>query len=618
MCSISGFYNSHINFSDSYDYYYGILTDMNLALKHRGPDSEGILLTDCAGMSHTRLSIRDIENGGQPMVKEINGGRISIIYNGEIYNADEIRARLTVKGMSFDTTSDTEVLLNAFICYGADFIEDINGIFSFAIYDDTFKTLYLYRDAFGVKPLYYTKAPDGSYVFASEIKGLFCYPGVNPTIDKTGLCEIFGLGPSKTPGTGVFKDIYEVKPGHYIKCSPYGLSDFCFFRLKSAPHTDSYEDTVAYTRYLVTDSIKRQLVSDVPVCSFLSGGIDSSIVTSVSASLLSEKNKQMNTFSFDFTDNSRYFKSNSFQPAEDLPYVNMMKDYLGTNHTYLTCDIDTLTDYLTRSVISRDLPTMADVDSSLLYFCEQVSGHNRVVLTGECADEVFGGYPWFYRSELISADTFPWMCDTSPRTALLDKDFAAYLDIDKHIEKTYNNIVSEVNILPEESVEDAKKRRISYMNIVMFMQTLLDRMDRTSMFSGLEARVPFADIRLVQYMYNVPWKYKYRNGVEKSLLRDAAKGLLPDEVLNRKKSPYPKTYNPYYEKLLSEKLYEIIMDESSPVNVFLDKEKVLEFLKSPKDYGRPWFGQLMAGPQMMAYLLQINYWLKEYNISLEI
>lgn len=289
MCSISGFYNKHGYNKNAFSYYHKILNKMNSALKHRGPDSDGTIMLPFAGLSHTRLSIRDLANGSQPMIKEFNHRKVYIIYNGEIYNADEIKNRLQNEGVKFNTTSDTEVLLNAFIYYGPEFIEDINGIFAFAIYDETYNTLYLYRDAFGVKPLYYTEAPDASLVFASEIKGLFCYPGIEPVLDRKGLCEIFGLGPSKSPGTGVFKGINEVKPGHYIKYSPYGCTDYRYFRLKSAPHTDSYEDTVEYTRYLVTDSIKKQIVSDVPICSFLSGGIDSSIVTSVCASELDRK-----------------------------------------------------------------------------------------------------------------------------------------------------------------------------------------------------------------------------------------------------------------------------------------------------------------------------------------
>jgi asparagine synthase (glutamine-hydrolysing) len=551
------------------------------------------------------------------MTRNIAGHKYHIIYNGEIYNASELKNELIHKGYDFLTTSDTEVLLLSFIHYGADFISNVNGIFAFSIYDEYHNVLYLYRDHFGVKPLYYSLLEDNTIVYGSELKAIFAYPDIQPVVDRSGLCEIFALGPSKTPGNGVYKGISEVKPGHYIKYDKYGLSDTTYFRLISHPHEDSYEETVEKTSFLVQDAITRQIVSDVPICTFLSGGIDSSIVSSICATHLQKRGQQLHTYSFDFTDNDKYFKSNSFQPEQDRPYVDIMCDYIHSSHTYLTCDKEMLADMLYDSVLSRDLPTMADVDSSLLYFCGLVAQENKVVLTGECADEVFGGYPWFYKSELLECDTFPWMRDLSPRQMLLKKEFVEYLNMEDYTAELYNKIISEINVLPEDNDVEVSRRRIGYLNIRMFMQTLLDRMDRTSMYNGLEARVPFADYRLVQYMFNVPWEYKYRDNTEKSLLRHAAAGIVPHDVLYRKKSPYPKTYNPYYESLLAKRLREVIEDCSSPINEFLDIKAVQQFLSSPKDYGKPWYGQLMAGPQMIAYLLQINYWLKEYKVAVE-
>ncbi len=617
MCSISGFYNFNASYKDFPDYYIYILTNMNKVLKHRGPDADGIFLDNKCGLSHTRLSIRDINGGAQPMTKSACGREFTIVYNGEIYNTDEIKSELINAGYSFSGTGDTEVILMAFIYWGPDFVDKLNGIFAFAIYDGDEEALYLYRDPFGVKPFYYTIAEDDTLIFASELKGIFEYPEISPILDRNGLCEIFGLGPSKTPGSGVFKGINEIKPGHYLKYDKFGLTDYCYFRLISRPHEDDYETTIDKTSFLLKDAITRQIVSDVPVCTFLSGGIDSSIVSAVCAEYLRSEGRELDTYSFDFTDNDKYFKSNSFQPEQDAPYVKKMTDYLGTNHHYLTCDMVDLADLLYTSVLSRDMPTMADVDSSLLYFCGLVAKENKVVLTGECADEVFGGYPWFYREDLLKAKTFPWMMDLTPRKELLKTDFTEFLQMDDYIENLYNSIISEVHTLPEESNTEKSRRRIGYMNIKMFMQTLLDRMDRTSMFNGLEARVPFADKELVQYVFNIPWEFKYRNNTEKSLLRHAAKGLVPDDILFRKKSPYPKTYNPLYESILSERLKDIINESSSPINQFVDKSSVLEFLSSPKDYGRPWYGQLMAGPQMMAYLLQINYWMETYSIKIE-
>ena len=453
MCSIAGFYNSNRDFNTEHERYSYILNDMNKALAHRGPDAQNTVLSSHCGMAHTRLSIRDVARGEQPMKKVIGENTIYIVYNGEIYNTKELKSELLALGYTFDTTSDTEVILNCFLHFGPDFVHRLNGIFAFAIYDEHIQTIYLYRDHFGVKPLYYSVTDDGTLVFASEIKGLLYYPGIRPVIDARGLCEVFGIGPSKTPGCGVFQNIDEVKPGHFMKFSPYGMTDFTYYRITSNPHTDSYEDTVEKVRYLVKDSIERQIVSDVPVCTFLSGGIDSSIVSSVCATKLREQGKKLHTFSFDFKDNSKYFKSNAFQPEQDRPYVDMMVAHIGSDHTYLTCNYSDLADYLYTSVESRDMPTMADVDSSLLYFCSLVAKEYKVVLTGECADEIFGGYPWFYREELLSSDTFPWMKDLSPRLSVLSPDIRDSLDIPGYVSSLYNSLLSEINLLPGNPIQ---------------------------------------------------------------------------------------------------------------------------------------------------------------------
>ena len=293
-----------------------------------------------------------------------------------------------------------------------------------------------------------------------------------------------------------------------------------------------------------------------------------------------------------------------------------MVDFLKSNHHYLTCDNRTQADLLYESVDAHDLPCMADIDSSLLYFCREVSKSHKVVLTGECADEVFGGYPWFHREEFLKSNTFPWTPSLTPRQSLLSGSLLDALQMEKYVQKIYDTSVSEIAVLPTEDEIESNRRRIGYLNIRYFMQTLLNRMDRTSMHSGLEARVPFADRALVEYIFNVPWEMKAKDGTVKNVLRQASKGLLPDEILFRKKSPYPKTYHPAYEALLCERLKDVLSSANEPLLQLVDKEKVLLFLDHPKDYGTPWYGQLMAGPQMTAYLLQINYWLKKYQVAI--
>jgi len=615
MCSISGFYDASANFHARKAEFEHILRKMGQTMSHRGPDESGILLTEHCGLSHTRLSIIDPQNGQQPMTRPLNGFWYHIVYNGEIYNLRELRRRLFERDVIPQTSSDTEVVLLSYLTFGPEFVKELDGIFAFAIYDERHNILSLYRDSFGVKPLFYT-FQNGTVLFSSEIKGLFCFPGVTARLDTDGLNEIFGLGPARTPGSGVFKDIYELKPGCRMTCRGSRAVTDCYYRLTSRPHEDSYEDTIEKTRFLVTDAIKRQMISDVPVCTFLSGGVDSSLVSSVCSAELAKQGKQLSTYSFDFAENEKYFQANSFQPSMDRPFVEEMVHYLNSDHRYLECDSRLQADKLCESVDAHDLPCMADIDSSLLYFCGEVAKRHKVVLTGECADEIFGGYPWFHREQFLNCGTFPWTPDLAPRRQLLSPGLLDAMDMDAYVRNAYETAIHEIDILPDENETEANRRYISYLNIRFFMQTLLNRMDRTSMYSGLEARVPLADRALADYMFNVPWEMKARGGIVKNVLRQAAAGLLPDEILFRKKSPYPKTYHPQYEKLLAERLRDALSLPDSPLRPLLNMPALEQFLKSPKDYGAPWYGQLMAGPQMTAYLLQIDYWLKKYRVEL--
>jgi asparagine synthase (glutamine-hydrolysing) len=615
MCGIAGFCLAGGRYTDSPQREgekREILIKMREAIAHRGSDQTGEYLRGNAGLSHTRLSIRDLSRGAQPMIRVKDGAEYAIVYNGEIYNVDEIAPGLQALGCRFETTSDTEVILWAYMTYGEKCAEMLNGIYAFAIWDGAKRELFLCRDRAGVKPLFYTIC-DGELIFGSEIKALFAHPAVKPKMNADSFREIFGIGPARTPGCGVFEGIRELEPGCRAVFDGRGLHIKRYWKLKAAPHTDSYEETVDKVSYLVRDAIKRQLVSDVPVCAFLSGGIDSSIVTAVAANELTAQGSSLNTFSFDFTGNDKYFSSNAFQPERDRPYVDIMLGYIGTRHTYLECDEERLADLLTVSMRSKDLPGMADIDASLLYFCRLVKRENKVALTGECADEIFGGYPWFYREELLSADTFPWSRNIDAREELLRDDVRQKLGLRDYIGEIYSASVREAPALEGEPPDEARRRRVSYLNQRWFMQTLLDRMDRASMHSGLEARVPFADHRIIEYLFNVPWEFKFKGGVEKHLLRTATADLLPTELLYRKKSPYPKTYNPGYERILRLRLRAVIDSTSEPLNLLVDPERVREFLDRPAEYGKPWFGQLMAGPQMMAYLLQINDWLKIYT-----
>lgn len=614
MCGIAGFYNPDINFSNNPKDNFKTLNNMVKTIKRRGPDGDGVKIINSCCLAHARLSIIDLVGGSQPMSLSFNGNNYHIVFNGEIYNYKELRKELISKGYSFETNSDTEVIGYMFLEYGPEFAKKLNGIFAIGIYDSLENSIFLFRDHFGIKPLYYT-IHNKTLVFASRIDTLFEYRGVKPALDINGFNEIFTIGPAKTFGAGVFYGIKEVLPGEYISYTSEAFTKRHYYRLTSKPHEDSFLETLEKTKYLLEDSVKSQMVSDVPICTFLSGGIDSSIVSAICSKNIPH-NERLATYSFDYEDNSKHFQSHSFQLSEDRPYVDIMKDFISSDHSYLTCKYETLYDLLEESVDSRCLPTMADIDSSLLYFCSLVAENHKVALTGECADELFGGYPWFFREEMINQGTFPWMSDISFRKSILNPEFAATLQMEKYIKNAYNKTVSDINYLPNESERDKKLRRISYLNIRWFMQTLLDRMDRTSMYNGLEARVPFADYRLMDYVFNIPWDIKLCDNRPKGLLRQIAKDYLPESIMNRPKSPYPKTYHPKYEKLLSNRITEIIHDSTSPIRPYLNISYLKNIINGPENNVKPWYGQLMAKPQMFAYLIQIDYWMRKYNLAL--
>lgn len=615
MCGIAGFCSRRINYEKETPKWQAVLKEMNQLQKHRGPDEEGSFLDSHCGLAQVRLSIIDLAAGQQPMKRRVGSRECIIVYNGEIYNMRELKKELKKEGVSFETDSDTEVILAGFMYQGVEFVKRLNGIFAFAIWEPGEQKLLLFRDRMGVKPCFYSQQ-EHTLIFSSEIKGILSFPGMEAVVDREGLCEVLGLGPARTPGKGVFRGVRELLPGHYLEFQGEECRQYCFWRLESRPHQDSWEETVEKMQFLVGDAVRMQMLSDVPVCTFLSGGVDSSLVTAICSKELQKQGKVLSTYSFDFKDNDRNFQANAFQPSQDRPWVDVVKEYAHTNHTYLECRNEELYDDLFTAVEARDLPCMADVESSMLYFCRKVAARHKVTLTGECADEIFGGYPWFHKKECLEAGTFPWSMDFTTRTMLLKEEVVSQLSLQEYMQAAYEATVNETPLLAGESREERQRRKMAYLNLRWFMQTLLERMDRTSMHVGLEARVPFADHRIVEYAWNVPWEMKCSGGIVKGLLRAAGQEYLPSEVLYRKKSPYPKTYDPAYEGLVKRKLKEIIHDTQAPINALLDGRKVEAFMDSPTDYARPFYGQLMAGPQLLAYLLQINYWLEHYHIRL--
>ena len=597
----------------------GLLCDDKTVLRmirtmlRRGPDGNGYHSDPLCTLLHTRLAIIDPEGGKQPMELQCAGEHFVITYNGELYNTDEVRGALIALGHRFYGHSDTEVVLHAYAQWGEDALQRLNGIFAFAVWEKRNKRLFLARDRIGVKPLFYMQK-DGGLIFASEIKTILSYPGVEAQLDANGIGEIFLLGPGRTPGCGVFRGISELEPGccGYFENGKLRIKQY--WHLTDREHRQSFEETAEEVRFLVTDAIKRQMVSDVPIGTFLSGGLDSSLISAICAEELKKQGKTLDTFSVDYLDNEKYFKGDTFQPTSDAGYIRIMTQALNSRQHDTVLTPQNLVDALEDATIARDLPGMADVDFSLLAFCREIRAHIKVGLSGECADEIFGGYPWYRDPKVRAVDGFPWAQNTAYRASMLKPEAVGGIDPVAFVQDRYRQSIDQADILPGTSDTEKRMKQMVYLNQGWFMKTLLDRKDRMSMYHALEVRVPFCDHRIAEYMYAVPWEYKDHNGFEKGLLRTAMTGVLPESVLWRKKSPYPKTYDPGYLRIVSSWLRRILDDPNAPLLQLVRKEALEQLLTAETTW--PWYGQLMKVPQTIAYMLQVDFWLRKYKINL--
>ncbi len=604
MCGIAGQIGGNIRSMTPF------FEEMQSSLARRGPDQRGMAVFDRAALIHARLAVMDPENGRQPMRFD----RFTMVYNGEIYNTPELRRELAVLGHTFENRSDTEVLLHAFAEFGESVVDRLNGIYAFAVWDDLEKRLFLCRDRMGVKPLFYARR-NGALLFASELKALLRHPWVEPEVTREDLAQVLLLGPGRIPGSGVFKDVRELLPGECGWYSPDAdaLALRRYWRLTDAPCRDSFPEAAEKTRFLVTDAIRRQLVSDVPLCTFLSGGLDSSLISSVADAEYAASGRTLDTVSVDYLDNAKYFHASKFQPNSDPAFIKIMADYLHGRHHLITLDTPELTRALFDAVEARDLPGMADVDSSLLLFCREIKKVATVAVSGECADEIFGGYPWYRDPTIREREGFPWAQSTAYRATFI-KDGVLDVDPAEFVDHYYRKTCSESDILPGTDPLETRMKQMMNLNVDWFMQTLLDRKDRMSMWSSLEVRVPFCDHRIAEYLYTVPWAYKDHDGYEKGLLREAMRGVLPDEVLWRKKSPYPKTHNPAYLRAVTQELESVLADRSQPIHDII-REDALRALTA-SDRAVPWYGQLMTTPQTVAWFLQLNHWLRTYRVRI--
>lgn len=582
-------------------------------MSRRGPDGQGTFQAGRCTLLHSRLAIIDPEGGKQPMSLEHGDETYTICYNGELYNTSEIRRELERLKHCFQGHSDTEVVLHAYAQWGEECLHRFNGIFAFAVWQSKRQRLFLARDRIGVKPLFFAERSDG-LVFASEIKTLLCCPEIKPELDAQGAYQLLLLGPGRIPGSGVLRGIREVEPGWFGYFEEGTLSLHQYWKLTDHPHKDTLEQTCEHIRTLVIDAIRRQMVSDVPLGTFLSGGLDSSIISAVCAAEMERRGEELQTFSVDYLNNDAYFVPGKFQPNSDNAYIEKMLSAIRSRHRWTVLTPQNLVDSLEPATDARDLPGMADVDFSLLAFCADIRQHVKVALSGECADEIFGGYPWYRDPEVREKAGFPWSQTTAQRAGLLTDALRQGASAEEFVMDEYRRTCRQSDILPENPPLERRMKEMVNLNFRWFMQTLLDRKDRMSMYSGLEVRVPFCDYRIAEYLYAVPWEMKDLDGREKGLLRHAMRGLLPAEIITRKKSPYPKTYDPHYEELVQHRLEAVLEEKNNPLFALIDRKRLIFFLQQENEW--PWYGQLMRRPQTMAYILQIDYWLKTHKVNL--
>ena len=451
-----------------------VLKRIQRTMRRRGPDQDGIWIGEGAALLHDRLAVIDIEGGRQPMRRTIGERDYIMVYNGELYNTQELRTALQKLGYGFDTQSDTEVVLTAYLEWGEACLDVLNGIYAFGIWDMHKKTLFFARDRIGVKPLFFT-SENHQFMFASEIKTLLAHPDVTAQIDRNGIAELLLVGPGRTPGYGVFCGIQEVPAGW---CGTYsearGVELHPYWQLTDREHIDSTEETVEKVRELVQDAVTRQLVSDVPLCTFLSGGLDSSIISAIAAAQYRTQGRQLDTVSVTYRDNAKYFHSSHFQPNSDDSYIDLMNASIGANNHLIVIDTPQLIQALFEAVEARDLPGMADVDASLLLFCREIKQIGTVALSGECADEIFGGYPWYRDADIRRKAGFPWAQSTAYRASFLRDELRKQIDPEAYVDEKYRQTIAQVGTEGIHNADDRRIREMTRLNFGWFMQTLLD------------------------------------------------------------------------------------------------------------------------------------------------
>ncbi|WP_433448014.1 asparagine synthase (glutamine-hydrolyzing) [Streptomyces sp. CA-142005] len=574
MCGITGW----VSFDRDLTAEATTLHAMTETMACRGPDDRGTWAEGPAALGHRRLAIIDLPGGRQPMSVATPEGTVAMVYSGEAYNFTELRRELEGRGHRFTTDSDTEVVLHGYLEWGDAVAERLNGMYAFAVWDGRHDKLVMIRDRMGIKPFYYHPTSDG-VLFGSEPKAILANPLARRRVTLDGLRELFVM--VKTPGHAIWDGMHEVQPGTVVTVDRSGLSTRVYWQLKTRPHTDDRDTTIATVRSLLDDIVRRQLVADVPRCTLLSGGLDSSAMTAIAARQLARQGEKVRSFAVDFVGQTDNFVADELRGTPDTPFVHDVARLAGTDHQDIVLDAQSLADPAVREQVirARDLPAgFGDMDTSLLLLFRAIREKSTVALSGESADEVFGGYLQFFDEEARRADTFPWLTTMGRHFGddadVLRADLTKSLDLESYVADGYRAAVAGIERLDGESDFEYRMRRMSHLHLTRFVRALLDRKDRMSMAVGLEVRVPFCDHRLVEYVYNAPWALKSFDGREKSLLREAAADVLPRSVYERVKSPYPSTQDPRYARALQEQAKELLSRPSHQVFDLVDRDRL--------------------------------------------
>ncbi|WP_328349219.1 asparagine synthase (glutamine-hydrolyzing) [Streptomyces sp. NBC_00445] len=611
MCGITGWVSFDSHVGDRPD---DIIESMTSVLSRRGPDATGTFVRENVALGHRRLAVIDPAGGRQPMVATEAGREVTLVYSGETYNYTELRAELKARGHRFETSSDTEVVLRGYLEWGESVVERLNGMFAFAVWEQRRQRLFLARDRFGIKPLYFYRIPSG-IVFGSEPKAILAHPLADRTVTTDGLRELFAM--TGQPGWSLWRDMDQVLPGTTLTVDRHGITAHRYWSLRTREHTDDIPTTVEHVRALLGDIVERQLASDVPLCVLLSGGLDSSALTGLAAATDAAEQQALRTFSVDFEDQESTFMPDEIRDTPDAPFVREVVELVRTNHHRVVLDQSTLSrPSVRRAVVSaRDIPAgLGDMDNSLYLLFRAIRDQSTVALSGESADEIFGGYIWFHHPASVNADNFPWLAFrsafTADRFALLNRDLRTKLQLEDFIADQYAVSRKEVDHLPGDDEHERRMRLISHQHLTRFLPMLLDRKDRASMAVGLEVRVPYCDHRLVDYVYNTPWSFKTFDGREKSLLRAAASSVVPRAIRDRVKSPYPTSQDPRYAASLVSQLSGILADTDNPIFAIVDRQWAQKATEIPP-HQMP--GDVRAG---LDRILDIYHWLDMYSPDL--